>query len=221
MTPALIPYASFIQFSSEEMQQRSDEFLKEMLRRRSIRHFSNRPVPLSIIQNCLQTACSAPSGANLQPWHFVAVQDAALKQRIRQAAEEEEHEFYTSRATPEWLEALAPLGTDERKPFLETAPWLIAIFVQAYGVLKDGRKVKHYYAHESTGIAAGFLIAAIHHAGLACLTHTPSPMGFLNQILERPANEKPFLLLVVGYPEENAHIPDLHKKTPAEMISYR
>jgi nitroreductase len=163
---------------------------------------------------------TAPSGANLQPWHFVVVQDAEIKRTIRAAAEAEEHEFYTRRATPEWLAALEPLGTDEHKPFLETAPYLIAIFVQTYKQLENGKRLKHYYAHESTGIATGVLITALHHAGLATLTHTPSPMNFLNHILQRPANEKPFLLLVTGYPAEDAVVPMIGKKSYAEMIDF-
>ncbi len=169
-----------------------------------------------MIEYCLRAASSAPSGANMQPWKFVVVSDPDLKLQIRKVAEQEEHEFYTRRATPEWLEALAPLGTDEHKPYLETAPYLIAIFVERYGKLHDGRKVKHYYAVESVGIATGILITAFHHAGLASLTHTPSPMRFLNDILERPENEKPFLLLVVSHPAEDAVVPDIRKKTLGE-----
>jgi len=173
-----------------------------------------------VIENCLRTAGSAPNGANLQPWHFVAVSDPALKRAIRIAAEAEEKEFYEHRAPNEWLEALAALGTDAHKPFLETAPWLIAIFSQPYRLLPEGRRLKHYYATESVGIATGFLIAAIHRAGLASLTHTPSPMGFLNKLLQRPAHEKPFLLLVVGHPAENAQVPDIQRKSLAEISSF-
>jgi nitroreductase len=191
-----------------------------MARRRTVRDFSDRPVPRAVIEDCLRTAGSAPNGANLQPWHFVAVSNPALKHEIRAAAEAEEKEFYEHRAPNEWLEALAPLGTDSRKPFLEMAPWLIAIFSQPYGLLPDGRKVKHYYATESVGIATGFLIAALHRAGLASLTHTPSPMGFLNKLLQRPAHEKPFLLLVVGHPAENAVVPDIQRKPLAEIRSF-
>jgi iodotyrosine deiodinase len=165
-------------------------------------------------------AGGAPSGANLQPWHFVIVSDAAIKMKIRHAAEEEEREFYQHRAPQEWLDALAPLGTDAEKPFLETAPYLIAIFSQSYGVLPDGRKVKNYYVQESVGIATGMLITAIHLAGLTSLTHTPSPMGFLNQILDRPANEKPFLLLVVGHPAADAMVPDIGKKPLSEIATF-
>ena len=199
---------------------RAAEYYSEMARRRTVRDFSDRPVPRAVIEKCLRTAGSAPNGANLQPWHFVAVSDPALKREIRLAAEAEEKEFYEHRAPNEWLEALAALGTDAHKPFLETAPWLIAIFSQPYRLLPDGRRTKHYYAIESVGIATGFLIAAIHHAGLASLTHTPSPMGFLNKLLQRPAYEKPFLLLVVGHPAENAVVPDIQRKSLTEISSF-
>lgn len=220
MTPTFMPYDNYLEYTIQEMQQRSSEFLLEMRRRRSVRNFSDRFVDRLIIEDCLRTANSAPSGANLQPWHFVVVSDPNVKKRIRHFAEEEEHEFYTKRATPEWLQTLIPLGTDENKPFLEKAPYLIAIFTKSYQQNSDGSKVKYYYAHESTGIATGFLIAALHHAGLACLTHTPSPMGFLNEILNRPINEKPFLLLVVGYPENGAKVPDIKKKELSEVSSF-
>jgi nitroreductase len=177
-------------------------------------------VPQEIIEQCLWAAGSAPSGANLQPWHFVVVSDPAIKHQIRLAAEEEECEFYHSRAPREWLDALAQLGTDEHKPFLDVAPYLIAIFAQSYGLLPDGRKVKNYYVAESVGIATGMLITALHHAGLATLTHTPSPMGFLNDILHRPDNERPFLLLVVGYPAPDAHVPAITKKPLEEIATF-
>ena len=191
---------------------RAADFYADMARRRTVRQFSDRPVPRKLIENCLRAASTAPSGANMQPWKFVVVSDPALKKQIREKAEEEEHEFYTRRATPEWLAALEPLGTDELKPYLETAPYLIAIFVERFGMLPDGRKMKYYYAVESVGIATGMLITAIHHAGLASLTHTPSPMGFLNEILDRPDNERPFLILVVGYPAAEAVVPKIRKK---------
>ncbi len=200
---------------------RAHAFYDSMRRRRTVRDFSDRPVPREVIEWCLRAAGTSPSGANLQPWHFVAVSDAETKRRIRVAAEEEEREFYEHRAPKEWLDALAPLGTDAEKPFLERAPWLIAIFSQLHGVLTDGRKVKHYYAIESVGIATGLLIAAVHQAGLVSLTHTPSPMGFLNEILGRPANEKPFLLLVVGYPQPGAVVPDIARKALDEIVSWR
>ncbi len=202
------------------MQERSEAFYQEMRRRRTVREFSTREVPREIIERCLLTAGSAVSGANMQPWQFVVIQDAELKHRIRIAAEKEEKAFYEGKAPREWLEALAPLGTDSNKPFLENAPYLIAIFQQRFGVLPDGSKVKHYYATESVGIATGLLISAIHHAGLASLTHTPSPMGFLNEILGRPKSERPFLLLVIGYPDENARVPDIGKKSLAEIATF-
>ncbi|MBA3544696.1 MAG: nitroreductase family protein [Chthoniobacterales bacterium] len=191
-----------------------------MAARRTVRDFSDRPVPREVIEKCLRTAGSAPNGANLQPWHFVALRDRALKREIRIAAEAEEREFYEHRAPNEWLEALAAIGTDAKKPFLEIAPWLIAIFSQPHRVLPDGSRLKHYYATESVGIATGLLIAAVHQAGLASLTHTPSPMGFLNKLLQRPASEKPFLLLVVGHPADDAVVPDIQRKPLAEITSF-
>ncbi|HYB95106.1 MAG TPA: nitroreductase family protein, partial [Vicinamibacterales bacterium] len=192
--------------------ERARTFADLMRSRRTVRHFSSAPVARELIEQCLIVAGSAPSGANLQPWHFVVISDDGVKRRIREAAEAEEREFYAHRAPQEWLAALAPLGTDAEKPFLETAPYLIAIFSESYGLLPDGRKVKNYYVQESVGIATGMLITALHYAGLVSLTHTPSPMGFLNAILDRPPNEKPFLLLVVGYPAEDARVPDISKK---------
>jgi nitroreductase len=185
-----------------------------------VRDFSAEPVPREIVEIAIRAAGAAPNGANMQPWHFAVVSDPAVKRQIRGAAEEEERAFYNERAPEEWLEALAPLGTDWRKPFLETAPYLIAIFAQRYGLTEAGRKVKNYYVQESVGIATGFLIAALHHAGLATLTHTPSPMDFLGQILGRPANEKPFLLLVVGYPAPDAQVPAITKKPLEEIASF-
>jgi iodotyrosine deiodinase len=202
------------------MVRRAKSFRDEMLRRRTVRQFSSRPVPREVIEDCLCVARNAPSGANKQPWHFVVVSDAQLKCKIRAAAEEEEHRFYHGRAPKEWLEALAPLGTDEIKPYLETAPYLIVIFAQHYGLTAEGRKVKNYYVSESVGIAAGMLISAIHVAGLATLTHTPSPMGFLNQILGRPLQEKPFLVLVVGYPAPEACVPNISKKPLEETLTF-
>jgi len=190
-----------------------------MQSRRTVRDFSTREVPESVITSAIATAGTAPSGANMQPWHFVAVQDSGVKKQIRIAAEAEEKELYDHRATDEWLEALAPLGTNADKPFLETAPWLIAVFSQKYSINKSGQKVKHYYTPESVGIATGFLIAALHQAGLATLTHTPSPMGFLRDVLKRPEHEKPFLLLVAGYPEEGALVPDIDKKSQSELLT--
>ena len=218
--PKFIPLVTFQEFPPDEMQARAESFYQEMARRRTVREFSSRPVPRSVIENALRTAGTAPNGANLQPWHFVVVSDAEIKRRIRVAAEQEEREFYTGRAPQEWLDALAPLGTDEHKPFLETAPYLIAIFAESYGVLADGRRVKHYYVNESVGIACGFLIAALHHAGLVSLTHTPSPMNFLNEILGRPAHERPFLLLVVGYPAGDCRVPDITKKSLDQISTW-
>lgn len=221
MTRAIfIPYSDYQEYSLAEMQRRADDFYGQIRRRRSVREFSDRPVPLELIKTCLQAAGTAPNGANLQPWHFVVVSDVAIKRRIRLAAEKEEREFYQTKAPDEWLDALAPLGTDEHKPFLETAPFLIAIFARSYGEMPDGRRVKHYYVQESVGIATGFLIAALHHAGLASLTHTPSPMGFLNEILGRPGNERPFLLLVVGYPAADVRVPQIEKKQLEEIATF-
>jgi nitroreductase len=197
------------------MAARAHSFYEELRRRRSVRDYAPRPVDRAVIEDCLRAAGTAPSGANLQPWHFVAVSDPAVKHQIRVAAEEEEREFYGGRAPQEWLDALAPIGTDAHKPFLEIAPYLIAIFAQSYGIAEDGneiRRIKHYYVTESVGIATGMLITALHHAGLATLTHTPSPMKFLNEILGRPDNERPFLLLVVGYPAVDATVPQITKK---------
>ena len=216
--PNFIPLPPRESPTDDEVLTRAQEFHTRMSRRRTVRHFSDRAVVREVIENCLRTAGTAPNGANLQPWHFVAVSDPALKRKIRLAAEAEEREFYEHRAPNEWLEALAALGTDANKPFLDVAPWLIAIFAQPYRLLPDGRKLKHYYAMESVGIATGFLVAAIHQAGLVSLTHTPSPMGFLNKLLGRPAHERPFLLLVVGHPATEAMVPDVQRK-PLEEIS--
>jgi nitroreductase len=200
-----------------EMEARAEAFYREMDRRRSVREFSERAVPRRLVELAIRTASTAPSGAHRQPWTFVAVHDAAVKRRIREAAEEEERAFYDERATPEWLDALAPIGTDWRKPFLETAPWLVVLFAQASGRDAEGEPVKHYYVPESCGIAAGLFIAALHRMGLATLTHTPSPMGFLNEILGRPAHERPFILFPVGYPADDATVPDLERKSLGEV----
>ena len=201
------------------MQLRSQIFFENLSTRRTIRNFSDKPVDREVIENCIKTAGTAPSGANMQPWHFVLISNPKIKKQIRVAAEKEEKEFYEKRAPKEWLEALAPLGTDNNKSYLETAPYLIAIFMQRFGKLPDGREVKHYYGLESVGIATGMLITAIHNAGLASLTHTPSPMGFLNKILKRPKNERPFLLLVVGHPAEDAKVPDIKRKDISETMT--
>lgn len=218
--PTFKPLTGWREFQPGEMLRRAAEFRQQMQSRRTVRYFSDRGVSREVIEDCLLAAGTAPSGANLQPWHFVVVSDPAIKHRIRVEAEKEEHEFYTRKAPQEWLDALAPLGTDEHKPFLETAPYLIVIFSQSYGLLPDGRKVKNYYVQESVGIATGMLITAVHNAGLVSLTHTPSPMGFLNEILGRPANEKPFLILVVGYPAEDAVVPDIGKKPLEEIATF-
>jgi len=221
MTKAIFqPLSSYIEHPLDDMKQRAASFRKEMQRRRTVRHFSDRPVPRKIIEECLLTAGTAPSGANLQPWHFVVVSDPKVKYQIRIAAEEEEKEFYNRRATQEWLEALVPLGTDANKPFLETAPYLIIIFGKNHTELHDGRKVKNYYVNESVGIATGMLITALHNAGLVSLPHTPSPMKFLNAVLNIPPDEKPFLLLVTGFPAENAEVPVLRKKTLEEIATF-
>jgi len=220
MNPTFVPLPDYRELPVEEMRRRAAEFAAEMARRRTVRQFSDRPVPREIVEECLRAAAAAPSGANMQPWRFVVVSDGAVKRAIREAAEEEERAFYAGRAPKEWLEALAPLGTDEVKPYLETAPYLIAVFAQAYGRAPDGRKIKHYYAQESVGIATGILVAAIHRAGLVSLTHTPSPMGFLNRILGRPGNERPFLLLVVGYPARDAVVPLIAKKPFDEVVTF-
>ena len=212
--------SSYIEYPIEEMKRRAVDFRKQMQRRRTVRQFSDRPVPREIIEECLLTAGSAPSAANLQPWHFVVVSDPKVKHEIRVAAEQEEDEFYHRRAPQEWLDALAIIGIDEQKPFLETAPYLIVIFGKNHSQLPDGRQVKSYYVNESIGIATGFLIAAIHNAGLVSLTHTPSPMGFLNDILHVSPDAKPFLILVVGYPAEGAQVPEIQKKSLEEIATF-
>jgi nitroreductase len=218
--PELIPLSEYDELPVEEMKRRASELYRQLRKRRTVREFSDRPVPREILEQCLLTAGAAPSGANQQPWHFVVVSDPGLKKRIREAAEAEEREFYGGRAPDDWLEALSHLGTDEHKPFLEVAPYLIVIFAQNYGVQPDGSKVKHYYVTESVGIATGMLIAAVHNAGLVSLTHTPSPMGFLNEILGRPSHERPFLILVVGYPKEGARVPKITKKELPEIATF-
>ena len=215
-----IPLPEFVEYPPEEMRERIKDFYNSVSRRRTVREFSDRPVPRDIIETALMAANTAPSGANLQPWHFAVVSGAQTKKKIREAAEAEEREFYEHRASAEWLAALEPLGTDSNKPFLETAPYLIAVFLQKFAVLPDGRKVKHYYPTESTGLATGILITALHQAGLACLTHTPSPMKFLNEILGRPKTERPFLLLVTGYPANDAEVPDISRKPLTEFSSF-
>lgn len=210
-----------LDFSAQEeaaMQQQASAFYQLMSKRRSVRDFSPQPVPASVLEDAILAAGTAPSGANMQPWHFVVVRDAEVKQKIREAAEIEERELYENRASDEWLDALTPLGTDANKPFLETAPALIAIFLKKVTIDEQGEKHKNYYTSESVGIATGVLITALHNAGLATLTHTPSPMKFLSQILERPSHERPFLLLVTGYPAEGTLVPDI-KRLPLDKIA--
>jgi len=217
MADKFIPLPEYSRRSQADMLERSKEFYKLMQKRRSIRHFSDEKIAAEIIDQCLLTAGSAPSGANQQPWHFVVVTDQKIKQEIRRAAEVEEHAFYAGKAGEVWLNTLEPLGTNAEKPFLETAPVLIAVFEQKYTLNDQGHTIKHYYSKESTGIATGFLITALHHAGLATLTHTPSPMNFLTSILERPEGERPFLLLVAGYPADGVKVPDIAKKRLDEI----
>ncbi|MDA7839668.1 nitroreductase family protein [Luminiphilus sp.] len=202
-----VPLASKAQLTSAEGLERSSQYLETMRSRRTVRQFSDQPVPKDIIDTAIRAAGTAPSGANHQPWHFVCIRDPNIKREIRLAAEAEERAFYAGKAGDNWLQEIGPLGTDAQKPFLETAPWLIAIFSERYGLDANGSKRKNYYISESVGIATGFLISALHTAGLATLTHTPSPMKFLNTILKRPANERPFILMVVGYAAPNAKVP--------------
>ena len=217
--PVFRPLA-FEALSDEDTRARATAFERLMARRRTVRDFSPERVPREVIEAAIRTAAGAPSGANQQPWNFVAISNPTVKARIRVAAEEEERAFYDERAGDEWLEALKALGTDWRKPFLEIAPWLIVIFQQRWGMSPEGRRIKHYYAPESVGIATGFLIAALHQAGLASLTHTPAPMGFLNEICGRPDNEKAMILLVVGKPAEGCLVPAITKKPLDEVASF-
>ena len=222
MTAEFVPHEQYQEYPIEKMRERAQSFYEEINRRRTIREFSDRPVPRDIIETCLLAAGTAPSGANLQPWQFVVVSDPEVKAKIRDAAEKEEQEFYNGRAPEEWLEALAPLGTDENKDFLTIAPYLIAIFAKSYDMLPNGKKVKNYYVSESVGLATGTLITALHHAGLASLTHTPSPMGFLNEVLERPKNERAMILLVVGYPADDVQVPThaMEKKSLDQIATF-
>ncbi len=213
-----IPLTTWRELTPDEMRTRARDFLETMRRRRTVRDFSDRPVPREVLEDCLLAAGTAPNGANRQPWRFVIVGDPEIKAKIREGAEAEERAFYSGKAPPEWIAALEHLGTDEHKPFLVRAPWLIVIFAESYEVQSDGAKLKNYYVTESVGIATGMLITALHHAGLVTLTHTPSPMKFLNKLLGRPDNERPFLILVAGYPEEGAEVPKIEKK-PIEDIA--
>jgi nitroreductase len=217
---AFEPLTEYREYSPTEMLRMAQEFYANMKRRRSIREFSDRPVDRAVIEQCLLAAGTAPSGANMQPWHFVVVSDPTTKKEIRLAAEEVEREFYSRRASSQWLEALEPLGTTWEKPFLEKAPYLIAIFTQKHSLSQSGEITNHYYIHESVGIATGMLITALHQAGLCCLTHTPHPMRFLNKILNRPGYESPFLLLVVGYPAKGVTVPVITKKSLADIATF-
>ncbi len=214
------PWHEYRRLEVPDMLTRASAFADDLHRRRSIRSFSDEPVPAGVIRECIRAAASAPSGANRQPWHFAAVGDAALKRRIRTAAEVEERAFYAGRAPEAWLEDLAPLGTDAHKPFLEEAPWLIVVFAERFEATADGSKHKNYYVPESVGIATGMLLTALHHAGLATLTHTPSPMGFLREILGRPPNERPFLIVVAGYPADGVQVPDIQRKPLSTVTSW-
>ena len=220
MTEISSPLKGYVEYPVEEMQQRAAEFNKDMQRRRSVREISSRSVPRQIIDDCIRAASSSPSGAHMQPWQYVVVSDPEVKREIRLAAEEEDRKLYEERATDEWRDALAKIETTWPKPFLENAPYLIVVFSQIYGVGPDGERIKHYYVQESVGIATGILITAVHNAGLVSLTQTPSPMGFLNKILERPSNERPFLILVVGYPTEDAKVPNITRKSLTEIVTY-
>jgi iodotyrosine deiodinase len=215
--PRFVPL-EFERLSEAEQLSRSRDFLESMRLRRSIRQFSAEPAPYELVENAIATAATAPSGAHQQPWTFVVVSDPELKRRIRRAAEEEERRSYESRMPDDWLEALRPLGTDWRKPHIEDAPYVIVVFEHAYGVMADGSKIKHYYVRESVGIAVGFLLASLHAAGLAALVHTPSPMAFLRDILGRPANERPYVLIPVGYPADGCTVPDLERKSLNEVL---
>ncbi len=211
----------FTRLSGEEERARSQEFLESMRRRRTVRSFSREAVSYELVENAIATAGTAPSGAHQQPWTFVVVSDPEVKRRIRTAAEEEERRSYEGRMPDEWLAALRPLGTDWRKAHIEDAPYLIVVFEQAYGVSPDGTKIKHYYVRESVGIAVGLLLASLQQAGLAALTHTPSPMGFLREILDRPENERPYVLVPVGYPADGCTVPDLERKALEEILVQR
>ena len=213
------PLRSYREYPPEEMVSRAAAFADDLARRRTTRHFSDRKVPKAVIEHCLRAAGTAPSGAHQQPWHFVVVSDPEMKGRIREAAEAAEREFYAT-APADWLKALEPLGTDARKPYLETAPFLIAVFAERYGVEPDGTHRTHYYVSESVGIACGLLLAALHHSGLVALTHTPSPMNFLRDVLQRPVNEKPVILIVTGFPADDARVPKLSRKPLGEIATF-
>ena len=221
MTQPRFKALDFTRLPPEEIVRRAREFHGAMSRRRTTRHFSTEPVPREAIELAIRTAGTAPSGAHQQPWTFVAISDPELKRKVRDAAEREEHENYHGRMPPEWLQALAPLGTDERKAHLTDAPWLVVVFRKSYGITADGVKLTHYYTQESVGIAVGFFIAAVHMMGLVTLTHTPNPMGFLSELLDRPQNEKAYLILPVGFPSEGASVPDIERLPLAEISVWK
>lgn len=217
-TPKFIPFRG-IRYPKAEMLQRSREFYQFFSKRRSVRDFSDKQIPEEVIENILLTASTAPSGAHKQPWTFCVITDPAIKKAIREAAEKEEYLNYHGRMTEEWIEDLKPFGTDWEKPFLESAPYLIVVFKKAYDII-DGKNRKNYYVTESVGLATGFLLAAIHYAGLVALTHTPSPMNFLQELLDRPDNERPFLLIPVGYPSDEAEVPNIERKPLQEVVAF-
>lgn len=219
--PKTIPYTHPLTLKPAESIERSKNFFDLMNRRRTVRDFSPADISIDVIKNCILSAGTSPSGANRQPWHFVVIKDPVIKKKIREAAEAEEREFYNGKAPAEWLKALAPLGTDEHKPFLETAPYLIVIFEKKYDESAGHETIKNYYTKESVGIATGILITALHNAGISTLTHTPAPMKFLNEILKRPGSEKPFLILVTGYPAENCMVPEIKRKSLDQIAEFR
>jgi iodotyrosine deiodinase len=215
-----LPLSEYRRYTEQEMKDRTAGLFQEMKRRRTVRDFSEEKIPGKVIEDCIRTAATAPNGANMQPWHFVVISDKKVKSQIRRAAEKVEHEFYNSAATKNWVMDLEHLGTTEEKSFLEKAPILIVIFAQRHGLHDDGTKKKHYYVSESVGLAAGMLITAIHHAGLVSLTYTPGKMRFLNEILNRPGNEKAFMIVVVGYPANDALVPKIDKKPFEDIVSF-
>lgn len=217
MTAKMQPLVDFEHFDDQTMIERSAAFLTHASKRRTVRHFSSQRVPDAVVESCLKTAMTAPSGANQQPWTFVWITDAEIRRQIRESAEEEERVFYGGRAPDEWLDALQPFGTDDHKPFLQTAPVLIAVFAESWKE-DDGERKKNYYVSESVGIATGLLIASMHHSGLATLTHTPSPMKFLNKILQRPSNERPYVVLVAGHPADNCQVPAITKRDFSDVV---
>ena len=222
MPEKVYPFIEFKResYSAEEMIEKSRDFFAWAEERRSVRDFSNKPVPKEVMENILMTGSTAPSGAHKQPWTFCLISNAELKSRLRELAEEEERKSYGGRMSEEWLEDLAPLGTDWQKEFIDIAPWIVVVMKRAYEMQEDGSKRQNYYVSESVGLASGFLLMAVHNAGLVALTHTPSPMNFIAKALERPENERPFLLIPVGYPSENAKVPDLKRKSKEDVIVY-